>query len=111
MDNGTLQNISLFINYGWPLLLLMGAYLIGTIIERLEEICGPVDWVSPELFFDRTKYYAKEMGWPLHRRFIAFEKLALPDYPPPLSSPRFRGQAYRLIDLVLDVRGQGHVRR
>jgi uncharacterized protein YbjQ (UPF0145 family) len=34
MDNGTLQNISLFFNYGWPLLLLMGAYLIGTIIEK-----------------------------------------------------------------------------
>ena len=31
------------------------------------------------------------------------EKLARSDYPPPLSSPRFRGQAYRLIDLVLDV--------
>lgn len=53
--------------------------LLDTIIKQLEKICGPVDWVSPELFFDRTKYYAKEMGWPLHRRFIAFEKLALPD--------------------------------
>lgn len=52
---------------------------LDTIIKQLEKICGPVDWVSPELFFDRTKYYAKEMGWPLHRRFIAFEKLALPD--------------------------------
>ena len=51
---------------------------LDTIIKQLEKICGPVDWVSPELFFDRTKYYAKEMGWPLHRRFIAFEKLALP---------------------------------
>jgi len=52
---------------------------LDTIIKQLEKICGPVDWVSPELFFDRTKYYAKEMGWPLHRRFIAFEKPALPD--------------------------------
>ncbi len=51
---------------------------LDTIIKQLEKICGPVDWLSPELFFDRTKYYAKEMGWPLHRRFIAFEKLAPP---------------------------------
>ena len=40
---------------------------LDTIIKQLEKICGPVDWVSPELFFDRTKYYAKEMGWPLLR--------------------------------------------
>jgi len=53
--------------------------LIDTIIKRLEEICGPVDWISPELFFDRTKYYAGEMGWPLHRRFISFENLISPD--------------------------------
>jgi hypothetical protein len=51
---------------------------LDTIIKQLEKICGPVDWLSPELFFDRTKYYAKEMDWPLHRRFIAFEKLAHP---------------------------------
>jgi glycerol-3-phosphate dehydrogenase len=31
------------------------------------------------------------------------EKLAPADYPPPLRSPNFRGQAYRLVDLVLDV--------
>ena len=52
---------------------------IDTIIRQLEEICGKVDWVSPELFFDRTQYYAREMGWPLHRRFISFENLAPPD--------------------------------
>ncbi len=48
-------------------------------IVQLENICGPVDWVSPELLFDRTKYYVTEMGWPLHRRFISFENLVLPD--------------------------------
>ena len=31
------------------------------------------------------------------------EKLARADYPEPLRSPKFKGQAYRLIDLVLDV--------
>ena len=49
------------------------------VIKQLEDICGPVDWVSPELFFDRTRYYAGEMGWPLHRRFISFKNLAPPD--------------------------------
>ena len=48
-------------------------------IAQLSGIYGPVDWVSPELFFDRTRYYAREMGWPLYRRFISFEKLAYPD--------------------------------
>jgi hypothetical protein len=41
---------------------------------------GPVDWTSPELLFDRTKYYAKEMGWPLHRRFISFNTLVPADH-------------------------------
>lgn len=53
--------------------------LIDTIIKKLEDMSGPVDWISPELFFDRTRYYAKEMGWPLHRRFISFKNLIFPD--------------------------------
>ena len=52
--------------------------LIDTVIKQLQDICGPLDWVSPELFFDRTTYYAREMGWPLHRRFISFKDLAFP---------------------------------
>lgn len=31
------------------------------------------------------------------------EKLSRKNYPAPLSSPKFKGQAYRLVDLVLDV--------
>jgi len=58
--------------------------LIDTVIKQLEDICGPVDWISPELLFDRTKYYAKEMGWPLYRRFISFKALAHPDQLVPL---------------------------
>ena len=34
MDGETVQAISLFLQFGWPLLLLMTAYLIGTIIEK-----------------------------------------------------------------------------
>lgn len=40
---------------------------------------GPTDWVSHTLLFDRTRYYEKEMGWPLHRRFVSFQKLIQPD--------------------------------
>jgi hypothetical protein len=52
--------------------------LIVSVIDDLEKIFGPTDWMSPELFFDRTKYYAREMGWPLHRRFVSFERLIRP---------------------------------
>ena len=51
---------------------------IETVIKQLQDIFGPVDWVSPELFFDRTTYYSGEMGWPLHRRFISFRELVHP---------------------------------
>jgi len=53
--------------------------IIDTIVRRLEGIFGPTDWIGPEQLFDRTRYYAGEMGWPLHRRFISFENLIPPD--------------------------------
>jgi hypothetical protein len=53
--------------------------LIDVIVKKLEKIWGPMDWVSPLFLFDRTQYYAKEMGWPLHRRFMAFRDLIRPD--------------------------------
>ena len=53
--------------------------LTDRVIGDLEKSLGLVDSISPECFFDRTKYYAREMGWPLHRRFISFEKLVPPD--------------------------------
>jgi hypothetical protein len=53
--------------------------LIKDVIKRMEGYFGPVDRVSEKLFFDRTKYYAKEMGWPLFRRFISFSKLISPN--------------------------------
>lgn len=54
--------------------------LIDTVIGEMAKIFGSVDWISPELLFDRTKYYAREMGWPLHRRFISFSQLAPADH-------------------------------
>ncbi len=53
--------------------------VIDMVIAQMAEIYGPIDWSSPEMFFDRTKYYAKEMGWPLHRRFVSFEELIPPE--------------------------------
>ena len=53
--------------------------LIDKVIEELEKIFGPTDRISPWILFDRTKYYAREMGWPLHRRFISFETLIRPE--------------------------------
>ena len=64
---------------------------IDTVIKQLQDICGPVDWVSPELLFDRTTYYAEEMGWPLHRRFISFKDLVLP------------GQLQKLVETFLGI--------
>jgi len=53
--------------------------LIEKGIHELEQLFGPTDWVSPRLLFDRTRYYEREMGWPLHRRFISFRELVRPE--------------------------------
>ena len=53
--------------------------LVETAIERLEELFGPLDWRSAPALFDRTRYYEKEMGWPLHRRFVSFRDLIRPE--------------------------------
>ncbi len=53
--------------------------LLESVLEKLSGIYGPMDWISPELFFDRTRYYEKEMGWPLHRRFVTFTDLIPPE--------------------------------
>ena len=53
--------------------------LVDKVIGQMEGCFGPVDWVSEKLSFTRTRYYAREMGWPLYRRFISFSKLIPPD--------------------------------
>ena len=55
------------------------ANMIEQVILELEGLFGPTDRISPALLFDRTKYYEKEMGWPLHRRFISFKTLIRPE--------------------------------
>ncbi len=56
-----------------------GKELVEKVIGQLSDIYGEPDWVSPEMFFDRTRYYEKEMGWPLHRRFLSFKNLIPPE--------------------------------
>ncbi len=53
--------------------------LLDEVVPRLEEMFSGVDWISPEILFDRTRYYEREMGWPLHRRFISFKELIPPE--------------------------------
>jgi hypothetical protein len=44
-------------------------------VQSLAESFGSVDVVSPWLAFDQTDYYTAEMGSPLFRRFVTFDKL------------------------------------
>ena len=53
--------------------------LIQEVINEMSLRYGPTDWQSPPMFFDRTRYYEREMGWPLHRRFVSFERLIRPE--------------------------------
>jgi hypothetical protein len=53
--------------------------LLGGVMQEMESHFGPTDWKSEKLVFDRTRYYANEMGWPLYRRFISFSRLIAPD--------------------------------
>ncbi len=53
--------------------------LLHSAALRLKEVFGPVDMVSPWIPFDFTDYYEKEMGAPLFRRILVFEKLAEQD--------------------------------
>jgi len=47
----------------------------GILIKKF----GPVDFCSQALCFKQTKYYEKEFGADLKRRFISFKKLIQPD--------------------------------
>lgn len=53
--------------------------LLDRVIPEMEDHFGPADWKSEKLVFNRTRYYANEMGWPLYRRFIFFSRLIAPD--------------------------------
>ncbi len=60
-------------------LLINDADLLPALFSRLEEAFGDIDYQSPRLPFDFTRYYAPEMGDSLQRMFISFSKLIVPD--------------------------------
>jgi uncharacterized protein DUF4416 len=47
--------------------------------NRLTEFYGPISLSSKDFEFDHTKYYEREMGPELRKRFLCFEKLASSD--------------------------------
>lgn len=53
------------------------------LFDKVEEFFvsdfGNIDYRSPVILFDHTDYYKKEMGHPLKRRFVSFEKLIRPE--------------------------------
>lgn len=46
---------------------------------RLETLFGPIDFESPQVDFSFTDYYDREMGRPLARWFLSFERLVGPE--------------------------------
>lgn len=62
-----------------PAKLVIGVFLqdkerFAGVFDQLLERFGPVDILSPWFAFDFTSYYAEEMGSPLFRRMMAFER-------------------------------------
>ena len=63
-----------------PVKLVIGIFLkekslIVPVAKSLTKEFGPIDMVSRWFSFDFTTYYEKEMGAPLFRRMLVFEKL------------------------------------
>lgn len=82
----------------------------GSILEqaagRLESAFGQVDMLSDVFAWQTTDYYAAEMGEPLVRRFVTFEKLVGPD-----SLSRLKLETNALEDAFVRPRGPGSARR
>jgi hypothetical protein len=53
--------------------------IVDGVLRELEAGFGPADWKSPLIPFDRTRYYEREMGAPLVRRFASFQRLMRPE--------------------------------
>ena len=53
--------------------------LLGSVEEFFIEDFGEIDYKSPDLLFNHTDYYKKELGHPLKRRFVSFKKFILPE--------------------------------
>ncbi len=54
-------------------------YWINEIREELEEHFGPIDYISPDLEFEKyTYYYSLEMGYGIKGKLVSFERLIHP---------------------------------
>jgi hypothetical protein len=53
--------------------------LLPRVDQLLRDRLGPIDVESETLDFDYTRYYDKEMGSGLKRRFLGFDRLMAPD--------------------------------
>ena len=60
-------------------ILYSDADCLETAFSLLEEKWGPIDYKSESFPFDITDYYVPEMGSPIYRMFVSFEKLITPD--------------------------------
>jgi len=52
---------------------------LNRMVPALEELFGESDWKSRVLPFDRTRYYEREMGGPLARTIVSFDRLMRPE--------------------------------
>ncbi len=62
-----------------PVLLGRDAGLDDELISRLTGRFGPIDYKSDRRAFDFTHYYDREMGTPITRCFLSFERLVSPE--------------------------------
>ena len=53
--------------------------LLSSVLEKLTEKYGVVDFISPVMPFSYTDYYLREMGSHLERVFVAFLTLIKPE--------------------------------
>ncbi len=74
MNRITPQPVKLFVG-----MLSQDESLLNQIEETLQRIFGRVDMASPVWQWEHTKYYSKEMGTGLKRKFIFFQKLINPE--------------------------------
>jgi hypothetical protein len=76
-----------------------------TLHALLEERWGPVDFTSPTLPFTFTSYYDEEMGTPIERFFLSFQRLVDPSGLPGIKrstngmEDHFRVQGRRKVNL------------
>ena len=73
---------------------------LAEVLRVLEQSWGPVEFVSRRFPFDYTRYYDKEMGSPLSRKFVAFR-----DEVDQEALPRLKWEAKRVEGMYLHPAG------